>query len=85
MAKVLISDKISESAIQIFKDNKIEVDYKPGISEDELSTIIHEYDALAIRSATKVTESLIEKAHKLKVVGRAGIGTDNIDLSLIHI
>ena len=79
MAKVLISDKISESAIQIFKNNKIEVDYKPGISEDELNSIIHEYDGLAIRSATKVTESIIEKAKKLKVIGRAGIGTDNID------
>ena len=62
MAKVLISDKISESAIQIFKNNKIEVDYKPGISEDELSSIINDYDGLAIRSATKVTESIIEKA-----------------------
>ena len=79
MAKVLISDKISESAIQIFKNNKIEVDYKPGISEDELNSIIHDYDGLAIRSATKVTESIIEKAEKLKVIGRAGIGTDNID------
>ena len=64
MAKVLISDKISESAIQIFKNNKIEVDYKPGISEDELNSIIHDYDGLAIRSATKVTESIIEKAEK---------------------
>ena len=53
MAKVLISDKISESAIQIFKNNNIEVDYKPGISEDELNNIIYDYDALAIRSATK--------------------------------
>ena len=79
MTKVLISDKISESAIQIFKNNKIEVDYKPGISEDELSSIIHDYDGLAIRSATKVTESIIKKAKKLKVIGRAGIGTDNID------
>ena len=65
MSKVLISDKISESAIQIFKNNKIEVDYKPGISEDELNTIIHDYDALAIRSATKVTEKIIfERAKK---------------------
>ena len=79
MAKVLISDKISESAIQIFKNNNIEVDYKPGISEDELNNIIYDYDALAIRSATKVTEKIIEKAQKLKVIGRAGIGTDNID------
>ena len=79
MTKVLISDKISESAIQIFKNNNIEVDYKPGISEDELNNIIYDYDALAIRSATKVTEKIIEKAQKLKVIGRAGIGTDNID------
>ena len=66
MAKVLISDKISKSAVQIFKNNKIEVDYKPGISEDELNNIIYDYDALAIRSATKVTEKIIEKAQKLK-------------------
>ena len=52
MAKVLISDKISESAIQIFKNNKIDVDYKPGISEEELNAIILNYNGLAIRSAT---------------------------------
>ena len=79
MPKVLISDKISKSAIEIFKNNNIDVDYKPGISEEELIKIINDYDALAIRSATKVTESVIMKATKLKVIGRAGIGTDNID------
>ena len=69
MPKVLISDKISKPAIEIFKNNNIDVDYKPGISEEELINIINDYDALAIRSATKVTEAVIMKATKLKVIG----------------
>ena len=77
--KVLISDKISESAIEIFKQNKIKVDYKPGIKAKELQSIIDQYDGLAIRSSTKVTKEILEKGINLKIVGRAGIGTDNID------
>ncbi len=79
MRKVLISDKISESCIKIFIKNNIKVDYKPGLSHPELLNIISKYDGLAIRSSTKVTSEILEKASNLKIIGRAGIGTDNID------
>ncbi|WP_370251228.1 phosphoglycerate dehydrogenase [Nioella sp.] len=79
--KVLVSDKLSETAVQIFRDRGIEVDFEPGLGKDKdaLLARIGEYDGLAIRSATKVTEKILEAATNLKVIGRAGIGTDNID------
>ncbi|WP_146347989.1 phosphoglycerate dehydrogenase [Falsiphaeobacter marinintestinus] len=79
--KVLISDKLSEAAVQIFRDRGIDVDFQPdlGKDKDKLAEIIGQYDGLAIRSATKVTEKILENATNLKVIGRAGIGTDNID------
>ena len=79
--KVLVSDKLSETAVQIFRDRGIEVDFEPGLGKDKdaLLAKIGDYDGLAIRSATKVTEKLLEAADNLKVVGRAGIGTDNVD------
>ena len=79
--KVLVSDKLSETAVQIFRDRGIDVDFMPelGKDKDKLAEIIGQYDGLAIRSATKVTEKLLENADRLKVVGRAGIGTDNVD------
>lgn len=82
MPKVLISDKLSEEAVAIFKKNNIDVTFEPSLGKDpeKLAAIIHEYDGLAIRSATKVTAELIEKATNLKVVGRAGIGVDNVDI-----
>ena len=80
MPKVLISDDLSPQAVAIFKDRGIQVDYKPGTKPDELLAIIGEYDGLAVRSATKVTEKVLAAAKKLKVVGRAGIGVDNIDV-----
>ena len=82
MARVLVSDKLSTTAVQIFKDRGVEVDYLPdlGKDKDKLAEIIGDYDGLAIRSATKVTEKLLEKATKLKVIGRAGIGVDNVDI-----
>ncbi|VAW17154.1 D-3-phosphoglycerate dehydrogenase [hydrothermal vent metagenome] len=82
MAKVLISDKLSPTAVKIFKDNNIEVDYLPEIGKDKekLAEIIGDYDGLAIRSATKVTEKMLKGADNLKVVGRAGIGVDNVDI-----
>ncbi len=80
MPKVLISDQLSPEAVAIFQDRGIEVDVKPGLTPPELRAIIGEYDGLAIRSATKVTKELLEVATKLKVVGRAGIGVDNVDL-----
>lgn len=81
MPKVLISDALSPAAVQIFKDRGIEVDFQPalGKDKDKLAEIIGNYDGLAIRSATKVTAKLLERADRLKVIGRAGIGTDNID------
>jgi len=79
--KVLISDNLGESGVQIFKSEKgMDVDVKTGLSPDELKGIIGEYDALVIRSATKVTADILESAAKLKVVGRAGIGLDNVDI-----
>ena len=79
--KVLISDKLSPAAVQIFKDRGIEVDFEPdlGKDKDKLAEIIGQYDGLAIRSATRVTPTILKNASKLQVIGRAGIGTDNID------
>ena len=79
--KVLVSDKLSETAVQIFRDRGIDVDFMPdlGKDKDKLAEVIGQYDGLAIRSATKVTPTLLEKADNLKVIGRAGIGTDNVD------
>lgn len=77
--KVLISDKINEEAIKIIQDAQIEVDYKPGISGEELISIIENYDALLVRSDTKVTPKVLDAGKKLKLVGRAGVGVDNID------
>ncbi|WP_428513439.1 phosphoglycerate dehydrogenase [Roseovarius sp.] len=79
--KVLVSDKLSETAVQIFRDRGIEVDFRPelGKDKDKLAEVIGDYDGLAIRSATKVTPTILEAAKNLKVIGRAGIGTDNVD------
>lgn len=79
--KVLVSDKLSETAVQIFRDRGIDVTFEPGLGKDKdrLAEVINEYDGLAIRSATKVTEKILDAAPNLKVIGRAGIGTDNID------
>ncbi|MCP5073749.1 MAG: phosphoglycerate dehydrogenase [Rhodobacteraceae bacterium] len=80
--KVLVSDKLSETAVQIFRDNGIEVDFEPDLGKDKdaLLARISEYDGLAIRSATKATEKILDAATNLKVIGRAGIGVDNVDL-----
>ena len=79
--KVLVSDTLSEVGVKIFQEAEgIEVDVKTGLSPDELKEIIGQYDGLAIRSATKVTSDIIDAAHNLKVIGRAGIGLDNVDI-----
>ncbi len=80
--RVLVSDKLSPTAVQIFKDRGVEVDYLPDLGKDKekLLEVIGQYDGLAIRSATKVTEKLISAATNLKVIGRAGIGVDNVDI-----
>jgi D-3-phosphoglycerate dehydrogenase len=80
MPRVLISDKLSPAAVAIFRERGIETDLKPGLSPADLRAIIGEYDGLAIRSATKVTKELLDAAPRLRVVGRAGIGVDNVDL-----
>ena len=81
MPKVLISDQLSPAAVQIFKDRGVDVDVKPGLTKEELKSIIGRYDGLAIRSATKVTADLLTAATHLKVIGRAGIGVDNVDIA----
>jgi D-3-phosphoglycerate dehydrogenase / 2-oxoglutarate reductase len=80
--RVLISDALSPAAVQIFKDRGIDVDFQPALGKDKekLAAIIGDYDGLAIRSATKVSAKILENAKKLKVIGRAGIGVDNVDI-----
>lgn len=80
--KVLVSDSLSETAVQIFRDRGIEVDFEPTLGKDKekLLEVIGKYDGLAIRSATKVTEKVLAAATNLKVIGRAGIGVDNVDI-----
>ena len=80
MPRVLISDKLSPAALEIFRTRGIETDYRPGLAPAELREIIAPYDGLAVRSATKVTRELLDAARNLKVVGRAGIGVDNVDV-----
>ena len=83
MPKVLISDKLSETAVGILEDRGLDVDFRPGLPADELARTLGGYDGLAIRSATKVTAELLDAVEggSLKVVGRAGIGVDNVDLA----
>ncbi|MFD1787363.1 phosphoglycerate dehydrogenase [Sphingomonas floccifaciens] len=80
MPKVLISDKMDPKAAQIFRERGVEVDEITGKTPEELIAIIGEYDGLAIRSSTKVTKAILDAATNLKVVGRAGIGVDNVDI-----
>ena len=80
MPKVLISDSMSKVAQKIFEKNKISVDVKTGLSEEEIIKIIPDYDGMVVRSATKVTKNIILAAKKLKVIARAGAGVDNIDV-----
>ena len=80
--RVLISDALSLAAVAIFKERGVEVDFQPdlGKDKDKLAAIIGNYDGLAIRSATKVTDKILVNATRLKVIGRAGIGVDNVDI-----
>ncbi len=81
MAKVLVSDKLSEAGLDILEGFAgIDVEYKPGLKEDELCEIIGGFDGLVIRSGSKVTARVIDRAGRLKVIGRAGIGVDNVDI-----
>lgn len=81
MVKVLISDKMSPLATEVFENRGIEVDVKTGLDKDELASIIGDYDGIAIRSASKLTEKVLRDVGNLKVIGRAGIGVDNVDLT----
>jgi len=79
--KVLVSDKLSERGLEILREAEgISVDVKTGLTPDELRSGIEGYDALVVRSSTKVTAEVIEAADRLKVIGRAGIGVDNVDV-----
>jgi D-3-phosphoglycerate dehydrogenase len=80
MPRVLIADKLSPAAIEIFKQRGVDADVKTGLSKEELLKIINDYDGLAVRSATKADKDVIAAASKLKVIGRAGIGVDNVDI-----
>lgn len=82
MPKVLISDALSDTAVNIFKERGVDVDYFPTLGKDKekLLSIIGKYDGLAVRSATKATAAVIEAGKNLKVIGRAGIGVDNVDI-----
>jgi D-3-phosphoglycerate dehydrogenase / 2-oxoglutarate reductase len=80
MPRVLISDDLSPRAVEIFAERGVDTDVMTGLSPDELKKVIGKYDGLAVRSATKVTKAVLEQAKNLKVIGRAGIGVDNIDV-----
>jgi D-3-phosphoglycerate dehydrogenase len=82
MAEVLVSDSLSKGGLEILEQaSGIEFDYRPGLSEDELTSLIAAYDGLVIRSGSKVTAKVIEAAQRLRVIGRAGIGVDNVDVT----
>ena len=78
--KVLIADKISDSSLKIFKANNILIDKKFNLKEEQIISIISNYDGIVVRSSTKVTKKIIEKSSRLKVIARAGVGIDNVDV-----
>jgi D-3-phosphoglycerate dehydrogenase len=78
--RVLIADQLSSAAVSIFRERGVDTDMKVGLPKEELEKIIKDYDGLAVRSATKVTEKVLAAGSKLRVIGRAGIGVDNIDV-----
>src|SRR3569833_313307 len=80
MPRVLVSDPIAPEGIAILK-KVADVDVKTGLPKEELASIIGQYDALAVRSETKVTADILERASNLKIIGRAGVGVDNIDVA----
>ena len=80
--KILISDKMSNKVEDVLKSKSIEYDIKTGLEPDELKSIIDDYDGILIRSATKLTADILENCSNLKVVGRAGVGVDNVDLDV---
>src|SRR5262249_55480659 len=78
---ILVSDKLSEKGLELLKGAKgVRLEYRPGLNEAQLRDMIHDFDALIIRSESKVTAHVIENAARLRVIGRAGIGVDNVDV-----
>ena len=82
MPKVLISDKLSAESVKVFEKYGIDVEINTNLSEKDLNNKIGSFDGLAIRSSTQVTKNTLEYANNLKIIGRAGIGVDNIDLDM---
>src|SRR6201995_93646 len=80
MPRVLIADSLSPAAVEIFRQRGVDTDIKTGLSKDELIAVIGDYDGLVVRSDTKPNKDVIGAAKNLKVLGRAGIGVDNIDI-----
>ena len=78
--KILITDPISEKGIELFNNEGMEVLYKPESSHDEINNLVHDIDAWIVRSGTKIRKENIEDAKKLQIIGRAGVGIDNIDI-----
>jgi len=78
--RILIADEVSKEAMEILRANGLETDIRTGLDPDGLAAIVGEYDVLIVRSATRVTKAIIEKAARLRVIGRAGIGVDNVDV-----
>ena len=85
MARVLIADELSPAAVAVLENREILVDVRTGLSEADLLAMVGDYDGLAVRSATKVTARVLEAAGNLKVIGRAGIGVDNIGIGRAHV
>ncbi len=81
MPRVLIADSLSPAAVKIFEERGVTADVRTGLTKDELIAVIGDYDGLAVRSATKATKEVLAAAKQLKVIGRAGIGVDNIDIA----
>ena len=81
LAKILITDPLSEEGINQLRESNLEVIYKPKISSDELYSIISDIDGWIIRSGTKISSDIISQAKKLQIIGRAGVGVDNIDIN----
>ncbi|MDW7674455.1 MAG: phosphoglycerate dehydrogenase [Bacillota bacterium] len=82
MYKVLVADPVSDQGLEVIRElGNIEIDVKLKLSEDEIAAIIGEYHAMVVRSGVKVTKKIIDNAHNLKIIGRAGVGVDNIDVA----
>ena len=81
MPRVLIADRLAPAALELFRARGLEADSRPGLAKEALLDIVSDYDAIAVRSATKITSDVIRAAKRLKVIGRAGIGVDNIDVA----